>query len=54
MILKFGSENGERDELFGLIKGRIGKFRIRTIWNYVSDRAVNAAIRWFNGKGRER
>ena len=41
----------ERDELLKLNKGCIGKFWIRTIWIYLSDWAVNAAIRWFNGKG---
>ena len=37
-----------------LIKGCIGKFRIRTTWNYLSNRAANAVIRWFNGKEGER
>ena len=35
------------DKLEILIKGCIGKFRIGTIWNYLSDQAANAVIRWF-------
>ena len=27
------------------------EFWIRTIWNYLSDWAANAVIRWYNGKG---
>ena len=39
-------KNGERD-ILKFNKGCIGKFWIRTISNYLSDWAVNAAIRWF-------
>ena len=47
-------KNGERDELKVFNKGSIGKFWIGTIWNYLSDRAVNAAIRWFKWERKER
>ena len=32
-------------------RGHIGQFGIGTIWVYLPDRAANAAIRWFYGKG---
>ena len=48
--MKFGSKNGERDELKCFNKRLHWKILNRDNLE-LSDQAVNAVIRWFNGKG---
>ena len=55
-VKEFGNleakEIGERGLTFILFnRGCIRQFGIRTIWIYLPDRATNAAIRQFYGKG---
>ena len=39
-----------KGQKYNLIKGRLGKFSIGTVWNYISNQAADAVTRWFNGK----
>ena len=54
MNFEIWKQNGGKGECFYFNKGCTGKFRIGTTWNCLFNRAVNAPVKWFYGKGGER